>query len=387
MLRRTLEQSSVLFYLAISGSFSQVRVMPLSMWVISSRASLPLVKNSNRCGIQVLCVVSTAYLPPTTLEMSSALHIHPYPRQCFSVPRTLASRYLPRRCRIPSLAYSFQWVELREETNQPAAGLSTPRPHRSHRFFDSKARGDDHVEQPVEPGPETSQEKGQLLEIGSENILQYAHHGYVYCMLLPEAVGPDNQRSDRLISGGGDGTIKLWGRTLQKAGALCELAVLDNGDCSVFSMALDGTLLYASLLEGEVNVWDLETRQLVRNIRASKLDVLTLVVIGELVFTGAACGTVKVGFYHYTMMAGSSTELIGAVRRSIGGMNASSRGKLMTAWFWRRPLPGIKAGFCASPAVTITVWPSGISHSGPQQPLEVRQQATVWAILSPYRLP
>jgi di- and tripeptidase len=137
---------------------------------------------------------------------------------------------------------------------------------------------------------------GQTLEVDPEHVVQYAHYGYVYCLLLTGKLSQDFPGEDILISGGGDGTIKLW--ALDEAEdskiAIAQIACLENGDYSVVSMVLDGTLLYAGLLEGDINVWDLETRQLVRNVKAHSEDVLTLAVAGEFLLSGAASGTVKV---------------------------------------------------------------------------------------------
>ena len=99
---------------------------------------------------------------------------------------------------------------------------------------------------------------------------------------------------DTLISGGGDGQLKIWEYSPKNPGVLSEVATLDNGDNSVMSMALDGAILYGGLLGGEINVWDVGTKQLVRSVKAHTLDVLALSVTGELILSGAGCGAVKV---------------------------------------------------------------------------------------------
>ena len=191
-------------------------------------------------------------------------------------------------------AYDLQWCKLDESFAHESNGRTSRPPHRSHRFFDSKGRDGKLTRTPSERHPNIDVlGGGHCLEIDNENIIQYAHNGYIYCMLL---AGRDHGSAhvDTLISGGGDGQLKIWEYNPKSAGVLSAVATLDNGDNSVMSMALDGAILYGGLLGGEVNVWDVETKQLVRNVKAHTLDVLTLSVTGELILSGAGCGAVKV---------------------------------------------------------------------------------------------
>ncbi len=134
------------------------------------------------------------------------------------------------------------------------------------------------------------------MEIDKDHIRQYAHYGYVYCMLLDKDPHGHETNEETLISGGGDGVINLW--TLdRKSGRLLDSPVsLGSGDESVLTLALDGTLLYSGRLEGDVNVWDLDTRQLIRIVKAHTADVLTMTVGHGLIFTGSANGFAKVSW-------------------------------------------------------------------------------------------
>lgn len=125
--------------------------------------------------------------------------------------------------------------------------------------------------------------------------MQYAHFGYVYCMVLAKGLPYGDESEETLISGGGDGTINLW--RLNKyghAGVIRKIDTLENGDNSVLSMAIDGTLLYSARLEGDVNIWDLDTRQLIRTVKAHNADVLTVTVGQDMIFTGGSNGWAKV---------------------------------------------------------------------------------------------
>lgn len=137
---------------------------------------------------------------------------------------------------------------------------------------------------------------GQDLEIDKDDIVQYAHFGYVYCMLLASDVNGHDSGEEVLISGGGDGVIKLWTLNHDVRDAIAEPVSLENSDESILTMALDGTLLYSGRLDGDINVWDLDTRQLIRRVKAHTADVLTLTFGHGLLFTGGANGLVKVSY-------------------------------------------------------------------------------------------
>ena len=115
-------------------------------------------------------------------------------------------------------------------------------------------------------------------------------------MLLSKGLDAGDADAETLISGGGDGFVKLWSLDSDESGALTEDTSLENGDASILSMALDGTVLYTGRLEGDVNVWDLDTRQLIRIVKAHNADVLALAVGYGLFFSGGSNGNAKVAF-------------------------------------------------------------------------------------------
>ncbi|KAI8320518.1 Zn-dependent exopeptidase [Martensiomyces pterosporus] len=136
--------------------------------------------------------------------------------------------------------------------------------------------------------------------IFDSSIVDYAHSGYVYSLLLghfPSA--PSSLDEEVLYSAGSDGEIKVW-----KLGGsvLEEIALLDRGsladgdtgeDVCVHSLALDDELLFAGLQSGEIEVWDLETMQRIRLLSGHSANVFTLLVHAHCVYSGSADGTIR----------------------------------------------------------------------------------------------
>jgi di- and tripeptidase len=116
-------------------------------------------------------------------------------------------------------------------------------------------------------------------------------------MLLLDGILTDDPESELLVTGGGDGSIKIWTIQHNCHGLIVELYELGSereDRESVLSLALDGTFLMSGRLGGEVNIWDLETRQLVRTLRSQVQDVHSLSVGGGFLFAAGANGRVEV---------------------------------------------------------------------------------------------
>lgn len=171
---------------------------------------------------------------------------------------------------------SIQWCSLKDSATRPTPNPERHPDRRNHRFFDSVAAGG--TSTPRQVPTRAAMGEGDTLEIDKAHMMHYAHFGYVYCMLLVRGGnrGVDFEE-DMLISGGGDGTIKLWQLDQDPGKGITELACLGEDDAeSVLSLAVDGSFLYASKLEGIIELWDLDTKQKLRVIKAHKGDVLTL---------------------------------------------------------------------------------------------------------------
>lgn len=182
---------------------------------------------------------------------------------------------------------SILWVRLclkqhkHSESKQPAVDRLPYR--RYDKFFDSKGPGGS-----VNPLQTKHQRMKQvqstdlapkLVEIKSEDIIRFAHNGYVYCMsMLPKESSyflrelrttnadekdPENQ-TPILVSCGGDGMINMWEfHEVNKSLRLTKVKSLDNGE-SILSMSIQN-YLYVGLSNSTINVWDLATLQLVRS--------------------------------------------------------------------------------------------------------------------------
>jgi di- and tripeptidase len=116
-------------------------------------------------------------------------------------------------------------------------------------------------------------------------------------MLLGKAILREAPDEEVLVSGGGDGRIILWKIDEDNGGAITSLYTLEDGreeGESILSIAREDSFLYSGRFDGEVNVWDLETRQLVRSLKATTGDVLTLSLGGDHLFAGGVSGLVQV---------------------------------------------------------------------------------------------
>ena len=188
---------------------------------------------------------------------------------------------------------SIQWCSLKDSATRPTPNPERHPDRRNHRFFDSVQAGGTSTPRPQSTRPALN---GEMLEIDKAHMVQYAHFGYVYCMLLVRGVSRMvDSDEDMLISGGGDGTIKLWQLSHDQNRGIRELACLGEDDAeSVLSMAVDGSFLYSSKLEGVIELWDLDTKQKLRVIKAHRGDVMTLQMGWGYLWSAGATGYAKV---------------------------------------------------------------------------------------------
>jgi di- and tripeptidase len=191
---------------------------------------------------------------------------------------------------------SIQWVSLKDTESRPTPNEHRHPDRRNHRFFDSVAKGGALTPRPATSG-RSAMMGGETLEIDKAHLRQYAHFGYVHCMLLVRGasrlVGVDE---DMLISGGGDGTIKLWQLSSDPDHGISELTQLGEDDAEgVLSLALDGSFLYSGKVDGIIELWDLDTKQKLRVIKAHKGDIMTLQMGWGILWSAGSTGFARVG--------------------------------------------------------------------------------------------
>ncbi|KAF2030462.1 glutathione degradosome [Setomelanomma holmii] len=198
---------------------------------------------------------------------------------------------------------SIQWYDLKEKDTRPRPTLASHPSERKNRFFDSLGPGG--VQTPKPSHADTRPRDavgGQELEIPKQDIYQFAHYGYVHCMLLGQGILPEAPEEEVLVSGGGDGRILLWRIDPTRGGGISTICTLEDGreeGESILSLTRDGTFLYSGRFDGEVNVWDLETRQLVRSLKATTGDVHTLTLGAGVLYAGGKSGRVEKFNEHY----------------------------------------------------------------------------------------
>ncbi|CAK7198032.1 hypothetical protein SEUCBS139899_000690 [Sporothrix eucalyptigena] len=226
---------------------------------------------------------------------------------------------------------TIQWVKINDPRRLVASDSAHHPDKRHHRFFDSKAVGGASTPRRNEERWGLIPKAQTVVEVHPSAIRQFAHYGYIYSMLM--ARGPaHNLGADEevLISGGGDGTVKLWkiGPETTKSrdgaddeadddsdetgGNIREVMTLGNDDAmSVLSLAIDGSFLYCGKLDGVIELWDLDTRQRLRVIKAHNSDIMTLQMNWGYLWSASANGfSAKHSTVHYGGPASSPSESV-----------------------------------------------------------------------------
>lgn len=114
-------------------------------------------------------------------------------------------------------------------------------------------------------------------------------------MLLVQALHHhDEAEMEVLVTGGGDGTIKIWSLYELDVAGLVAMYKFKNDSASVLSLAHNGIFLYAGLANGRVQVYNLDSQQLVQKINVGSDDVTTVQVMDRVAFCGTSNGLLKV---------------------------------------------------------------------------------------------
>ena len=114
-------------------------------------------------------------------------------------------------------------------------------------------------------------------------------------MLLAQASTHHDAEREVLVTGGGDGTIKVWYLEGLANAGLGLLYKFKNPSASVMSLACNEVFLYAGLASGRVNVYNLDSQQLIQRINVGPEDVTALQIVDGVAFCGTSDGFLKVG--------------------------------------------------------------------------------------------
>lgn len=113
-------------------------------------------------------------------------------------------------------------------------------------------------------------------------------------MLLVRGLIEQAPNEEVLLTGAGDGVVKLWRLDQAKDNAVpSQIAKLQNGD-PVLSIAVEGSFLYCGLAGGALNIWNLDSHQLVKRISMHTGDLWAVDIIHGVAVCGDSNGVIKV---------------------------------------------------------------------------------------------
>ncbi|KIW35286.1 hypothetical protein, variant [Cladophialophora immunda] len=189
---------------------------------------------------------------------------------------------------------SIQWYKLNTDLAVKSPASTFAPGSRKHRFFDSLGPGgiaNVIADEGASNGP--NNQGGRALTIPSHNYLPYAHKSYIYSMLLVKGLFTRGRDEEVLVTGGGDGTIKLWSvEDLAGAGPR-QITKFKNADSNVLSLSYRGSFLYAGLSDGRAHIYNLASNQLVQKLQVGHGDVSQILVSTESILCGTSQGWIK----------------------------------------------------------------------------------------------
>lgn len=121
-------------------------------------------------------------------------------------------------------------------------------------------------------------------------------------MILVRGLVESAPSEEVLLTGSGDGSVKLWRLSSEDNGSPVQLAKLNNGSDAVLSLAVEGPLLYCGLAGGALNIWNLDSQQLVKQITEYRGDLWAIDVIKGVAIGGDSHGLVKVSLPPFSMI-------------------------------------------------------------------------------------
>ena len=192
----------------------------------------------------------------------------------------------------------LKWYDLTAFDSQPSCDPQSHPSLRQDRFLDSPGPGG--IRNPQQRASSRGRVRPgtRLLQVPKSQTHQFAHYGYIQAMLLTTALSTDLVDGEALVTGGGDGIICIWSLDRSTRGRPRLVTRLDDGreDAeSVLAVVIGGQFLFSGRVNGEINIWDLETRQLLRVLKSFEEDVLSLSVDSRSLFSVSDNGYIKVG--------------------------------------------------------------------------------------------
>ncbi|KAF9888667.1 hypothetical protein FE257_008425 [Aspergillus nanangensis] len=216
---------------------------------------------------------------------------------------------------------SIQWCDISQTDAATVQSSATHLSRRTHRFFDSRGPDGSRAPRPDASADATqpTTQGGQVLTFKRDHHKIFAHHGYVYTMLLVRGLVESAPTEEVLLTGAGDGVVKLWRLAQDEQNAVpSQIAKLQNSD-SVLSIAVDGSFLYCGLAGGALNIWNLDSHQLVKRIARHTGDLWAVDIINGVAVCGDSNGIVK--------KFNSRFEEVGSWGAHEGTMLASAAGR------------------------------------------------------------
>ncbi|KAJ1956547.1 hypothetical protein EC988_001288 [Linderina pennispora] len=185
---------------------------------------------------------------------------------------------------------SIQWFNVGQKNLVSRSERRREMESRRSRFFDDSVEAISVCVPSLPLASDDEPDSSEFYVISESSIVQYAHSGYVYGLLVSGNV---------LFSAASDGAIKQWQLAEHGMEELAELTrSFSDGDLpedlSVHALALDDGLLFAGLQSGDIEVWDLETKQRIRVLHGHSGNVYTLLIHNHSLFSGSADGSVRI---------------------------------------------------------------------------------------------